>query len=102
MMHTYSLIHDDLPCMDDDDLRRGKPTNHKVYGEWMATLAGDALQAAAFDTLLKADLPPEIVVAAGQVLSQAAGESGIAADRRWTWPARPGVSASVKSRQSMR
>jgi len=43
MIHTYSLIHDDLPCMDDDDLRRGKPTNHKVYGEAMATLAGDSL-----------------------------------------------------------
>ena len=47
MVHTYSLIHDDLPCMDDDDLRRGKPTNHKVYGETMAVLAGDALQPAA-------------------------------------------------------
>ncbi|EQB86669.1 hypothetical protein M918_12970 [Clostridium sp. BL8] len=43
MIHTYSLIHDDLPCMDDDDLRRGKPTNHKVYGEAIATLAGDGL-----------------------------------------------------------
>ena len=45
MLHTYSLIHDDLPCMDNDDLRRGKPTNHVVYGECTATLAGDALQA---------------------------------------------------------
>ena len=44
MVHTYSLIHDDLPCMDNDDLRRGKPTNHVVYGECTATLAGDALQ----------------------------------------------------------
>ena len=43
MIHTYSLIHDDLPCMDNDDLRRGKPTNHKVYGEDIAVLAGDAL-----------------------------------------------------------
>lgn len=43
MIHTYSLIHDDLPCMDNDDLRRGKPTNHKVYGEAMAVLAGDGL-----------------------------------------------------------
>ena len=48
MLHTYSLIHDDLPCMDNDDLRRGKPTNHKVYGECTAVLAGDALQAEAF------------------------------------------------------
>ena len=48
MIHTYSLIHDDLPCMDDDDLRRGKPTNHRVYGEAMALLAGDALLTDAF------------------------------------------------------
>ena len=50
-IHTYTLIHDDLPCMDDDDLRRGIPTNHKVYGEAVATLAGDGLQSAAFETL---------------------------------------------------
>ena len=51
MIHTYSLIHDDLPCMDDDDLRRGRPTNHKVYGEAIATLAGDALLTDAFKVL---------------------------------------------------
>ena len=56
MLHTYSLIHDDLPVMDNDDLRRGKPSNHKVFGECTATLAGDALQALAFETVLKADL----------------------------------------------
>lgn len=50
-IHTYSLIHDDLPCMDNDDLRRGIPTNHKVYGSAVATLAGDGLQAAAFETM---------------------------------------------------
>lgn len=50
-IHTYSLIHDDLPCMDDDDLRRGLPTNHKVYGEAMAVLAGDGLQSAAFEAM---------------------------------------------------
>lgn len=50
-IHNYSLIHDDLPCMDNDDLRRGRPTNHKVYGEAMATLAGDGLQAVAFETM---------------------------------------------------
>src|SRR5690606_25812405 len=49
MVHAFSLIHDDLPCMDDDDLRRGKPTNHKVYGEGIAVLAGDALLARAFE-----------------------------------------------------
>ena len=51
MLHTYSLIHDDLPCMDDDALRRGKPTCHVKYSEWLALLAGDALQAAAFERL---------------------------------------------------
>ncbi len=52
MIHTYSLIHDDLPCMDDDDFRRSKPSNHKVYGEDMATLAGDAMQSLAFEIML--------------------------------------------------
>lgn len=55
LIHTYSLIHDDLPCMDDDDLRRGKPTLHKVYGENIAVLAGDALNALAFDLVSRAD-----------------------------------------------
>lgn len=53
MIHTYSLIHDDLPAMDDDDFRRGKPTNHKVYGEAMAILAGDGLLNLAFEVMLK-------------------------------------------------
>jgi geranylgeranyl diphosphate synthase type II len=56
LIHTYSLIHDDLPCMDNDDFRRGKPTNHKVYGEAMATLAGDALLTMAFDLCSHPDL----------------------------------------------
>ena len=77
MLHTYSLIHDDLPCMDDDDFRRGKPANHMVFGECTATLAGDALQAAAFETILGAGLPAEIVVAAAKELGLAAGEYGI-------------------------
>lgn len=51
MIHTYSLIHDDLPCMDNDDMRRGKPSNHKVYGEDIALLAGDALQSLAFEIM---------------------------------------------------
>lgn len=77
MLHTYSLIHDDLPCMDNDDLRRGKPTNHKVFGECTATLAGDALQAAAFQTILSAPLPAEVVAAAALELSRAAGAEGM-------------------------
>ena len=77
MLHTYSLIHDDLPCMDNDDMRRGKPSNHVKYGEFTAMLAGDALQALAFETLLNSDLPPKTVVCMTQILSQAAGPYGI-------------------------
>ena len=82
MLHTYSLIHDDLPCMDNDDLRRGRPTCHKVYGECVATLAGDALQAAAFQTVLSAKGPwrGEGKVApalAANFLAVAAGERGM-------------------------
>ena len=77
MIHTYSLIHDDLPCMDNDDYRRGKLTNHKVYGEAMAVLAGDALLTAAFGEISKADLPALQVVKAVRVLSECAGELGM-------------------------
>ena len=56
LIHTYSLIHDDLPSMDNDDFRRGKPTNHKVYGEAMAILAGDALLTMAFDLVSRPEL----------------------------------------------
>ncbi len=61
-VHTYSLIHDDLPCMDDDDFRRGKPTNHKVFGEGIAVLAGDALLTEAFALLAKSTPPKEYPV----------------------------------------
>ena len=79
MVHTYSLIHDDLPCMDDDDLRRGRPTNHKVYGEATAVLAGDALLTAAFETMLAPGqpLPPERLTAAAGILARAAGGEGM-------------------------
>jgi len=77
MLHAYTLIHDDLPCMDDDDTRRGKPSNHIKYGECVAVLAGDALQAAAFETLLKSNLPPERLVEMGKTLAAAAGPHGI-------------------------
>ncbi|MEY8386284.1 polyprenyl synthetase family protein [Oscillospiraceae bacterium 38-13] len=80
MLHTYSLIHDDLPCMDNDDLRRGKPTNHKVYGECVATLAGDALQAAAFQTVLSAG---EGGCLAAKLLADAAGERGMCGGQYW-------------------
>ncbi len=77
MVHTYSLIHDDLPCMDNDDFRRGKPTNHRVFGEATAVLAGDGLLTAAFSHLAKAKLPPERIVQAVAVLSDCSGEMGM-------------------------
>lgn len=79
MLHTYSLIHDDLPCMDNDDLRRGKPTNHVVYGECTATLAGDALQAEAFGTIVRSKLPAEAKAACVEILADAVGSDGMCA-----------------------
>ncbi len=77
MVHTYSLIHDDLPCMDNDDFRRGKPTNHKVYGEAIAVLAGDALLTAAFGQLAAAKLPAERIARGVAALADCAGELGM-------------------------
>lgn len=77
MLHTYSLIHDDLPCMDNDDLRRGKPTNHVVFGECTATLAGDALQAEAFGTILRSELPAEARANCAEALADAVGADGM-------------------------
>ena len=77
MIHTYSLIHDDLPCMDDDDYRRGRLTNHKVYGEACAVLAGDGLLTAAFETAVKAEVSPVAAVEAVRVLAACAGEAGM-------------------------
>ena len=77
MIHTYSLIHDDLPCMDNDDFRRGAPTNHKVFGEAVAVLAGDALLTAAFSTLSNAPFSAETRISAVTVLAQCAGELGM-------------------------
>ena len=76
-IHTYSLIHDDLPCMDDDDLRRGKPTNHKVFGEANATLAGDALNTYAFEVIADSSAAPELKVKAVKALSSCAGMYGM-------------------------
>lgn len=78
MIHTYSLIHDDLPCMDNDDYRRGRLTNHKVYGEGMAVLAGDALLTDAFGVAASAELPNagDMATAIG-VLSECAGSLGM-------------------------
>jgi geranylgeranyl diphosphate synthase type II len=81
MIHTYSLVHDDLPSMDDDDLRRGRPTNHKVFGEAIATLAGDGLLTDAFGLIARcvksAGIPAEVVVDTIAELADACGSSGM-------------------------
>ncbi|MBE6975735.1 MAG: polyprenyl synthetase family protein [Ruminococcaceae bacterium] len=77
MIHNYSLIHDDLPCMDNDDYRRGRLTNHKVYGETMAVLAGDALLTDAFAVAASAEIPGKDIAFAIQVLSENAGSLGM-------------------------
>ena len=73
MLHTYSLIHDDLPALDNDDLRRGKPTCHKAFGEAIAILAGDALQTRAFEVLAGLDAPPAAVVQIVGLIANAVG-----------------------------
>lgn len=78
MIHTYSLIHDDLPAMDDDDYRRGKPTNHKVYGEGMAILAGDGLLTAAFEVMLRqTGVEPATLLQVVREVAEGAGASGM-------------------------
>jgi geranylgeranyl diphosphate synthase type II len=79
MVHTYSLIHDDLPAMDDDDLRRGRPTNHVVYGEALAILAGDALLTRAFEIIAQHVLPKEVAADCSADLAAAAGWCGMVA-----------------------
>jgi geranylgeranyl diphosphate synthase type II len=76
LIHTFSLVHDDLPAMDDDDLRRGRPTNHKVFGEAMAILAGDAMVTMAFE-LIATDAAPATVPALIRELSSASGPAGM-------------------------
>ena len=77
MIHTYSLIHDDLPCMDNDDYRRGRLTNHKVYGEAMAVLAGDGLLTAAFTTIANSEFSALTTSRAIGILSECSGELGM-------------------------
>ncbi len=81
LIHTYSLIHDDLPVMDDDDMRRGKPTNHKVFGEAVALLAGDGLLTKAFHVMTGADFPkrvrPDALLAVIGLIAKAAGHEGM-------------------------
>lgn len=81
MIHCYSLVHDDLPCMDDSLMRRGRPSTHAVYGETMALLAGDGLLTLAFETMLRPEnwvnLPPERALGAASALADAAGIDGM-------------------------
>lgn len=81
LIHSYSLVHDDLPCMDDSPLRRGKPSVHAAFGEDMALLAGDALLTLAFEVMLRADnrqaIPAESVLAAAFTLAKRAGYAGM-------------------------
>lgn len=77
LLHAYSLVHDDLPCMDDDDLRRGRPTVHVQYDEAIAMLVGDALQPLAFDLLTQMPVAPALVVQASQLLARAVGSEGM-------------------------
>jgi geranylgeranyl diphosphate synthase type II len=79
MVHTYSLIHDDLPAMDNDDFRRGRLTNHKVYGDALAILAGDALLTLAFELIAREVTPPAVAAACCADLAAAAGECGMVA-----------------------
>jgi len=89
--HTYTLIHDDLPAMDDDDLRRGKPTLHKAFDEATAILAGDALLTAAFEWLAGAPPPPPYPAAAMTAeLASAGGSRGVVGGRSRTWRQRAG------------
>ena len=77
MIHTYSLIHDDLPCMDDDDYRRGRLTNHKVFGEAMAVLAGDGLLTLAFEVMLEQkNVDPKVLITPEELRKLHAGKTG--------------------------
>jgi geranylgeranyl diphosphate synthase type II len=77
MVHAFSLIHDDLPAIDNDDLRRGRPTCHKQFGEAMAILAGDALFALAFEVLSSGNAPADRLLQASRILSRAVGSDGL-------------------------
>jgi geranylgeranyl diphosphate synthase type II len=104
MIHTYSLIHDDLPAMDDDDFRRGRPTNHKVFGEATAVLAGDGLLTLAFETLAR-DLPSNVGAACCVDLARAAGPLGMVggqqADIEWESLEKPTENASPSEKATL-
>lgn len=105
MIHTYSLIHDDLPAMDDDDLRRGKPSNHKAFDEATAILAGDGLLTDAFALACTTRLPAETVLAAIRELALAAGSAGMVGGQEWDmiYTGRSGIGlAELKAMHAMK
>lgn len=105
MIHTYSLIHDDLPAMDDDDLRRGKPSNHKAFDEATAILAGDGLLTDAFACMCRARIPARPLLAAIAELAGAAGASGMVGGQEWDMihTGRPSVSlAELQTMHAMK
>ena len=101
MIHTYSLIHDDLPAMDNDDLRRGKPTCHKVFGEAEAILAGDGLLTEAFGLITTAPAKPEVNLEAVRILSRAAGAFGMIGGQAMDIKAEKVALASVKQQKKL-
>ncbi len=105
MIHAYSLIHDDLPCMDDDDMRRGKPSNHRVFGEAMAVLAGDGLLTLAFSTLASISINPPVtadrVLACIREIGRSAGASGMVGGQALDMESTGKSRATVESLQSI-
>ena len=83
MLHCYSLIHDDLPCMDNDDLRRGRPSCHKAFSESTAMLAGDVLLTEAFEVIANTPAAPQVCVAAARALGQVQAAAAWSTDRNW-------------------
>ncbi len=106
MLHTFSLIHDDLPSFDDDSLRRGRPTSHVKFGEWMAILAGDALNTMAFSILAGGpdDVPPELKLEALRIVAAAAGAAGMAGGQAldMTYQGRECTEEEIKTMQRLK
>jgi geranylgeranyl diphosphate synthase type II len=100
-IHTYSLVHDDLPAMDDDDLRRGQPASHVQHGEALAILAGDALLTEAFTLMLSASLPADVVCRAALDVSEAAGPRGMVGGQVWDMGFSGGKDVTLDELQTM-
>lgn len=100
-IHSYSLVHDDLPAMDNDDLRRGRPTCHKAYSEWAAILAGDALNTFAFELLARANLPASGLSDAILILSQSGGRTGMVSGQALDLENERGRGLALANKQEM-